>query len=72
MTKSLAVPIAESFYSVKYGSSNIMSNNQPLNVNIHFFYKIFSLGQNQISSQNANNADCLNKYPETHKTKHII
>ena len=35
--------LAESFYSVKYGLSNIPSNIQLLIVNIYFFYKIFSL-----------------------------
>ena len=33
----------KSFYSVKYGSSNIPSNIQLLIVNIYFFYKIFFL-----------------------------
>ena len=35
--------IAESFYSVKYGSSNIPSNIQLLIVNNYFFYNIISL-----------------------------
>ena len=33
----IAQPMAESFYSVKYGSSNIPSNIQLLIVNIYFF-----------------------------------
>jgi hypothetical protein len=43
--------LAESFYSVKYGLSNIPSNIQLLIVNIYFFYKIFSLDYNQNSTK---------------------